>query len=473
MREMIMLKSIVLFVVACLSVTCASVFAEDMREAAVKANSELMESLTRKKENSQARKKEKNQIIKEIQVAKTKLKKLNQNITSIQKQIAFLTGENIKLEEEYSSQQSDINELSGAVRVAAGDLKVILTNSMYTARASGRLEKFAPVLDTKRFPGIDDMQAMANLYFEETRLTGGIDIQDMDFISKTGENVSGTVLTLGGFTAAYKLANQIGFLNYSSENSTLFALPVDPSYIMQKALTNYMNGNADSVYIDISRGEALRQITHRQTLTEQIQQGGIIVWPILGLGLIAIFIGLERVVYLRGVHTNTDIVMGRVNNLAAEGEWEQCDKVVGTKKIPVYNVLRSGLDARFETRETLESILQESILKELPKLERFLPMLNIMGAISPLLGLLGTVTGMISTFHVITLYGTGDPRMMSGGISTALVTTMVGLGVAIPIMLLYTFLTRKVEHVIGDMEEKAVALTNIIFREVKECTPCP
>jgi biopolymer transport protein ExbB len=72
---------------------------------------------------------------------------------------------------------------------------------------------------------------------------------------------------------------------------------------------------------------------------------------------------------------------------------------------------------------------------------------------------------MISTFHVITLYGTGDPRMMSGGISTALVTTMLGLTVAIPIMLVYTFLCRQVEHVIGDMEEKAVALTNIIFRE--------
>jgi len=112
----------------------------------------------------------------------------------------------------------------------------------------------------------------------------------------------------------------------------------------------------------------------------------------------------------------------------------------------------------------LESVLQKSILKELPQLERFLPMLNIMKAISPLLGLLDTVTSMISTFHVITLYGTGDPRMMSGGISTALVTTMLGLAVAIPIMLLYTFLCRRVAHVIGDMEEKAVALSNIVFR---------
>jgi biopolymer transport protein ExbB len=218
------------------------------------------------------------------------------------------------------------------------------------------------------------------------------------------------------------------------------------------------------VYIDISRGGALKQITHQQTLKDQIEKGGVLVWPILALGVFAIVIGIERTMFLGRVHANTDKVMGRVNDLAAQGAWDDCQQIVGKKKVPVYNVLRAGLNARKENRETLESVLQESILKELPRLERFLPMLNIMGAISPLLGLLGTVTGMISTFHVITLYGTGDPRMMSGGISTALVTTMLGLAVAIPIMLLYTFLCRRVAHVIGDMEEKAVALTNIVFR---------
>jgi biopolymer transport protein ExbB len=172
------------------------------------------------------------------------------------------------------------------------------------------------------------------------------------------------------------------------------------------------------------------------------------------------------VFFLKGVHDNTDGVMGRVNDLAMQGRWEECDAVVKRKKgRPVYDVLEAGLCARGEDRETLESILQEAILKELPRLERFLPMLNMMGAIAPLLGLLGTVTGMITTFHVITLYGTGDPRMLSGGISEALVTTMLGLSVAIPIMLTHTFLSRRVEHVVGDMEEKAVALTNIIYRQ--------
>jgi biopolymer transport protein ExbB len=162
--------------------------------------------------------------------------------------------------------------------------------------------------------------------------------------------------------------------------------------------------------------------------------------------------------------------MGQVNELAAQGRWEDCEKLLhqdGRQAMPVVNVLRAGLAGRGEDRETLESILQEAILRELPRLERFLSVLAVLGAVAPLLGLLGTVTGMIDTFRVITLHGTGDPRMMSGGISEALITTELGLAVAIPVMLLHTFLSRRVDHIVGEMEEKAVALTNTIQKEAK------
>jgi biopolymer transport protein ExbB len=96
-------------------------------------------------------------------------------------------------------------------------------------------------------------------------------------------------------------------------------------------------------------------------------------------------------------------------------------------------------------------------LKEMPRLERFLPTLGVLAAIAPLLGLLGTVTGMINTFQVITAVGTGDPRMMSGGISEALLTTQFGLTVAIPIMIIHHFLERRVDKIVGDMEEKGTA----------------
>ena len=442
-------------------------YAEDMRKAAVAAKKELESALQRDLESRKAVEQDKSAITRLIDDLRGENKALQQKIEAVNQRLFVLDTENKALEQQAQQDKTELDELSGAVRVAAGNLNAILKASMYTAGDPARRKKLEPILDTNRFPGIDDMEIISNLFLEESGFTGGIELKPMSFVTDTGETVQGDVLILGGFTAAYRLGERTGFLNYSSENSQLYALSALPSRHIRKNINRYMNGESDSVAIDISRGGALRQITHKLSFKDQVKKGGMLVWPILALGLFAVFIGIERTFFLGRVHANTDKVMGTVNQLAAKGMWKECDAMVGAKKIPVYNVLRSGLGARNENRETLESILQESILKELPRLERFLPALNIMGAIAPLIGLLGTVTGMISTFHVITLYGTGDPRMMSGGISTALVTTMMGLGVAIPIMLLYTFLCRQVEHVIGDMEEKAVALTNIIYREVK------
>ncbi|MBI9090091.1 MAG: MotA/TolQ/ExbB proton channel family protein [Desulfobacterium sp.] len=455
----------------CLTLAFCLVFAlplqaRDMREASVFAKQALDQAQAKQGARTKEIHHTREDMLAEITRLTTANKTLAGNIKSITGQIKDLQAANAALDQAAANDQSAMDELSGAVRMGAGNLKALLAASMFTAWDPGRLDRLKPVLDTKRFPGIDDMKVLSDLFLEESRLTGNVEIKEGTFINDQGEAETGEILTLGGFTAAYRSQGNTGFLNYSQESNKLYALSALPSRTVQRNLDRYMDGNEDAVYIDVSRGGALRQITHKQTFTDQVKKGGLLVWPILGLGLLALFIGLERTLFLGRVHANTDKVMGKVNTLAADGRWEDCDNMVkNEKKIPVYNVLRTGLGARSEDRETLESILQEAILKELPRLERFLPMLNIMGAVAPLLGLLGTVTGMIATFHVITLYGTGDPRMMSGGISTALVTTMLGLIVAIPIMLVYTFLCRQVEHVIGDMEEKAVALTNIIFRE--------
>ena len=149
--------------------------------------------------------------------------------------------------------------------------------------------------------------------------------------------------------------------------------------------------------------------------------------------------------------------------MAETGDWQGCEAVCARQAgKPAVRVLTAGLGCRHKDRETMENALQEAILKEVPPMERFLSTLGMLAAIAPLLGLLGTVTGMIDTFHVITRHGTGDPRMMSGGISEALVTTMLGLSVAIPMMLAHTLLGRAVDKHIGQMEEKAVALVNIV-----------
>ena len=156
--------------------------------------------------------------------------------------------------------------------------------------------------------------------------------------------------------------------------------------------------------------------------------------------------------------------MKNIKELILKDNFDGCRKLCSQYAgKPLARAISAGLEFKDRNREDMENALQEAILREIPPLEKFLSTLGMLAAIAPLLGLLGTVTGMINTFHVITFYGTSDPRMMSGGISEALVTTMLGLSVAIPIMLCHTILSRKVETMISTMEEKAVAFVNAVL----------
>jgi len=442
-------------------------YGEDMRAASKKAKADYEAALAEAQASKQRIFKDRASLEKEIARMEADVKKLNSDIDTMQDEFKELREKEIKLSHQQSDDEMGMRELSGTVRVVARDLETILGQSQFTARFSERPDLLKPILNKDRFPGIDDFKTITDLFFQEMALSGEVVVGTGPFVDRSGMEKTGDILTIGKFTAAYTTGKETGFLSYSEGSHRFFALSAMPSWSIRRNLKKYVQGETEDVSLDFSGGAALRQITHKSTLTDQIENGGPIVWPILAIGLFALIIVIERTIFLKGVHANTDRVMGKVNELALEGKWKECDDIVKDKKgRPVHNVLKAGLGARGEERETQESILQEAILKELPRLERFLPTLNIMGAIAPLLGLLGTVTGMISTFHVITLYGTGDPRMMSGGISEALVTTMLGLAVAIPIMLTHTFLSRRVEHIVGDMEEKAVALSNIIHREI-------
>jgi biopolymer transport protein ExbB len=307
-----------------------------------------------------------------------------------------------------------------------------------------------------------------NVFFDEIDRGGQVSVREGEYVGRDGRQTTGRIFQVGKFTTVYQGATETGFLVWSPEGQRLFALSELPPRPVRRSLDKYLSGDSDLVPVDMSGGAALRQITQRTNLVDQIRQGGPIIWPIFLIALAALVIVVLKVIYLNRMHGNTDRIMGEVNDLAAKGDWSACEKIVAGhqgKSWPVVRVIRAGLEARNDTRETLESVLQESILRELPQVQKGIAMLAVLGAVAPLLGLLGTVTGMIDTFRVITLFGTSDPKLMSGGISEALVTTELGLAVAIPIMLLHTYLSRKADHLVGDMEAKAVQLTNIIDKQ--------
>ncbi|MFO7608457.1 MAG: MotA/TolQ/ExbB proton channel family protein [Candidatus Krumholzibacteriia bacterium] len=371
----------------------------------------------------------------------------------------------VKLAETWAAGELDFKEISGNVRLAAREVETLVHQSPLTAFLPGRLEQVSPLLDTGYFPGIDDISGLVQVLLDEIRLSGQVAMHEASYTGRDGIATTGKVLTLGRFTAAYVGADETGFLRWSPEAGSFVALAKLPSGGIGRALDSYVAGRSPKAPLDLSGGSALAQVNHQTTIGEQLQAGGPLVWPILGLAVAALLIVVTRLFFLNRIHHNTDRFMGEVNELAAKGDWAAAEDYVqehGRRKSPVIEVIKAGLSVRHKDRETQESVLQEAILHQLPRVESGLSVLAVLGAVAPLLGLLGTVTGMINTFRVITLFGTGDPKLMSGGISEALITTELGLAVAIPIMLLHTFLQRRADHIIGEMEEKAVALTNII-----------
>ncbi len=454
-------------VLAAIALVCLTgpATAQDIREAARKAEADRAAA-------SEEAARAEERILNDREKLLAEVLRLEQQQATLAKEIGDLqqrqvTGNRTRehLAEQWSRRELGFREISGNVRVAARDLESLLKASPLDAGQDWRLERISPLLDTGYFPDIDDISGMVAVFMDEIRRGGQVTVRDGVFVGRDGRENTGRIFQVGKFTTVYQTADESGYLTWSPEGRRLFALAALPPRNVARSLNKYLAGESARMPLDLSGGAALRQLTHRAGLAEQIRQGGPIVWPILLIGVAALLLVIYKIVFMNRMHGNTDRIMGEVNTLAAKGDWDACDQVVDQDKGRsgvVARVISAGLAARDEERETLESVLQEAILHELPNVQQGLAMLAVLGAVAPLLGLLGTVTGMIDTFRVITLFGTSDPKLMSGGISEALITTEIGLAVAIPIMLCHTYLSRRSDHLIGDMEEKAVQLTNII-----------
>lgn len=465
-----------LFGFALIMVTPRLLFSQDMRQISMEVEEKRAALLQKAEQEAERAHKEAAESKARIMSDKSALKDA---ITFLKHRNKALQKENekaearlielVKKEEKLTAKLNELDavarELVGTIRVNARDIDGMLGQNLQSAQGQNSRNLLKSIADQTKFPGMNDIRQMVDILFSEIRRSGEVRIQKGPFVNRIGEETTGDILTIGNFTAAYRTRNETGFLIYSDASRRLFALSKLPKSRVYNKINAYMAGNADDVPVDISRGAAVRQVAHSLSLWEQIPKGGPIVWPIIGIFGLAVLILLERLVYLFRVNIDADKLMHQLHFLIAQKKWADCEALCDKyKNKPVPKVLLAGICFKDMGRQDMENALQEAILGEVPKLERFLSTLGMLAAIAPLLGLLGTVTGMINTFHVITFYGTGDPKMMSGGISEALVTTMLGLSVAIPIMLCHTLLSRKVENIIAQMEEKAVAFVNAVFK---------
>lgn len=364
-------------------------------------------------------------------------------------------------------EQEDAERVTEVFLEARKDAGAMLKSSLFAAVNPATWIETDAAKDFKSGPGFADVQRLADALFAEMERSGTIERREGTFIGSGGTEVKGDMLMLGNFNGFYRQLGEVGFLRNDRSSGRLVAVPVSSSWFDGKGrkIANYFAGKGDILPIDLSKGEVLGEFNHKDDLFTYLRSGGLLVWPILLVGLVAFVLIIERVIFLMRTEADSEKLMGRIQELTACGQWQECRQYCADyARSSVCRVLRAGLNSLGDNREILENALQEAIMKELPRLERFLSTISVLAAVAPLLGLLGTVSGMINTFHAITLHGTGDPRMLSSGISEALITTELGLMVAVPVLLLHHFLERRVDVIVGEMEEKSTALTVIVLK---------
>ncbi len=289
---------------------------------------------------------------------------------------------------------------------------------------------------------------------------GAIHTEPGKFFLANGKQTNGKIIRLGNI-AAYGISTEgSGSLVPAGDGDFKIWKESNPNNAI--ALSKNEQPNILQLFLFESRTSAIEE-TQEKTVLSIINSGGVIGWIIVALGIFALFLVLIRIFLLYSNSTNTQQLSDNVLRQIKDGNLNQAKKQCEGQPSAITRVINTTLRHLKDDRDHMESIVHEAILNESGPLDRFGSTILVIASVSPLLGLLGTVTGMISTFDVITEFGTGDPKLLSGGISIALVTTELGLIVAIPALLLGSLMSAWARNIKRDMEYTALRITNLFL----------
>ena len=340
-------------------------------------------------------------------------------------------------------------ELFGHLTSTAGDLSSNLEYSLVSAQYPGR-EQFLDDL-IKKMSGSDELPSIEEIervWFELNREmveSGRVASFDAEVAKPNGDKVQQKVVRVGTFNI---ISDEGRYLQYVPAKGSLEELARQPSgpYLGWAADLAEATEGMHKFGIDPtgpSGGSLLSALINTPNLEEQWEQGGYVGHAITVLGIFGLLLAIWRLIVLAGVNAKVNA---------------QLKSAKANVDNPLGRILKIHEDNPTMDTETLELKLSEGILKETPKIESGLTILKIITAVAPLMGLLGTVVGMIITFQAITIFGAGDPKAMAGGISTALVTTVEGLVVAIPILLLHTLVSGRAQRILHILNEQTTGI---------------
>jgi len=345
-------------------------------------------------------------------------------------------------EETLERRQGNLGELFGVVRQVAGDVAGILDASLVTSQYPGRSKELVRMSNEKKLPSIPELEELWYQMQHEMTESGKV-VKYMDsVVSVDGTENQQEVVRVGVFNTV----SNGKFLRYLSETDQLIVLPRQPAPRFLRMAEDLQNATTGPVpmAVDPSRGSILNLLVQAPDLKERVAQGKEVGYIIIGLAAFGFLLAFYRMIALG------------ITSMKVRSQLRHAD--APKKNNPLGRVLLSWYENQDADLETLERKVDEAVIKEVPKLQRGLSILKILAVIAPLLGLLGTVTGMIQTFQSITLFGTGDPKLMAGGISQALITTVLGLMAAIPLTFLHALVLTRSKALVQVLEEQSAGI---------------
>lgn len=407
-------------------------------------------------------------------IAKEKIPLL-QSVTRLESEVEELTGEQKRLLRLRDNSDLGLTQLENLV-------KSLKDQNEYTA---GLLDEFVRTFETRiHFSetqlyakvaeearlGLDDVNIS-----EAERFDRQLDVIDtaLDRLEKVigGYTFEGKGLTpndtiepgifgLYGPTVYFSSnESDLAGISYNKLNAAEAAI-ANPGESYAAGIRKFLEIQEGTIPADASMGKALKIEQGKDSIAEHLAKGGSVGYVIITLGLICLLLGIIKIIGILGFAVPRPEQVQFVLNHIEQNEIEEA-KAASVKVQGIGGkLLETGIANIEEKRGTLEELLFEQILSVRPNLEKFLPFMAITAAAAPLLGLLGTVTGMIKTFNLITIFGTGDAKSLSSGISEALVTTELGLVVAIPALILHGILSRMTKEKLGALEQTALSFVN-------------
>jgi biopolymer transport protein ExbB len=363
--------------------------------------------------------------------------------TRLEGVMAANQGEIDKLDQELADKQGEFQELFGAARSAAADLMTQLDNSLISAEFPGRSEELREVAQTDTLPTETQLRYLWETLVQQVAEQAKVSRFSANVAKADGSAESREITRIGPFVAF----SDGRYLTYNPKQNQLAFLARQPAGTVLSAARAVENAKGDGFtrgVIDPSLGTLLSLIVDTPNITERIQQGGEIGYLTIALGVLAFIWGVFRWVTLSST----------ASAVKAQARRPKASKANPLGRVMLaYEAVGNKNDVR-----AVEAALDDAILREIPKLESGLNLVKIISNVAPLLGLLGTVVGMVITFQSITLFGAGDPQIMAAGISVALMTTVIGLVVSIPLVILYAFASGAANRVTQMLEEQAAGI---------------